>query len=175
MESIDKLRDYSHLDDDTWTLETGEIIHVFGSKPNDPNAINWGEQWRKIADEIEREIAERYMELPVDRKNEPWHIGDKFAFSDGPCKKRICTVSGVGVYEVFFFYYDEHASSTKHRRFKADKLIHHKPLTIEDVLRDMGEEVWNACCESQTTWSDSGLDGIEKRYADELRSMGVGE
>lgn len=64
MESIDKLRDYSHLDDDKWTLETGEIIHMYGSKPNDPNAVNWGEQWRKIADEIEQEIAERFVELP---------------------------------------------------------------------------------------------------------------
>lgn len=59
IKALDKLRESSHLDDNKWTLETGEVVHFFGSDPNDPNAVNWGEQWRKIADELNAELAGR--------------------------------------------------------------------------------------------------------------------
>lgn len=90
-----------------------------------------------LADEIEAEIAEGYMEQPVDRNGEPWHIGDKFAFTGADGRKHICTVSGVSDCEVFF-YYDEHSSSTKHRHFTARAIAHVKPRTLEDVLMDAG-------------------------------------
>ena len=73
--------------------------------------------------ELEREIAEKHMELPVDRNGEAWRIGDRFAFAGGDGRKHICTVSGVSDREVFF-YYDEHSSSTKHRHFTARAIAH---------------------------------------------------
>lgn len=95
---------------------------------------------RAYLDEIEREIEEKYMEMPVDRDGVSWHIGDKFPLSGVDGKKHICTVSGVNDGEVFF-YYDEHASSTKHRHFIANVLVHDKPRTIEDVLQSAGVSV----------------------------------
>lgn len=75
LKAIEKLREYSHLDDNKWTIEEGETVRVFGSRPNDVGAVNWGEQWRKIADEIEAEISERYMPLPVDADGVPIYVG----------------------------------------------------------------------------------------------------
>lgn len=53
----------------------------------------------------------------------------------------------------------------------AHNLHHIKPRTLESVLADLANEVWEASCTCQTTWSDSGLDGIEKKYADEIREL----
>ena len=114
-----------------------------------------------IADEIQAEIDSRYMLLPVDRKGETWRIGDTFTFGDDGGKLHTCTVSGIGDGELFF-YYDEHASSSKHRHFNASKLQHSKPRTVEDVLRDALNMHYEGACT---------LDVIDK-YADELRMAG---
>ena len=70
IKALEKLRESSHIDDDKWTLANGEVVFMFNNEPKDPDAINWGEQWRKIADEIEAEIAERFVALPVDAISE---------------------------------------------------------------------------------------------------------
>lgn len=89
MKSIEKLRQSSHLDDSKWTLETGDVVHVFDSEPNDPRAVNWGEQWRKIAEEIEAEIGRDYMKLPVDADGVPIRPGDLLESTDmDGCKER---------------------------------------------------------------------------------------
>lgn len=148
---------------------------------------NWAQEAREHADdsarlaelahenaELKCEIAERYMELPVDRKNEPWHIGDKFAFGDGSGRKRICTVSGVSENEVFF-YYDNNPDSTKHRHFNARALLCCKQRTIEDVLEEFLIEFddwdWNTGGNDR----DNARKHLFAKYADELRNMGVGE
>jgi len=77
MKALEKLRESSHLDDDKWTLETGGVAYITGSRPSDPNAVNWGEQWRKIADEIEAEVAEKYMPVPKDADGKRVKFGDK--------------------------------------------------------------------------------------------------
>ena len=128
MESIEKLRESSHLDDSKWTLETGEVIHVYGSEPNDPNAVNWGEQWRKIADEIEAEIAERYMELPVDADGVPIRCGDEVT----------ADTLGNGKWSVFAVASDYWVDVDGYTH-KPYATHHVNPRTIEDVLRD----VWN--------------------------------
>ena len=103
--------------------------------------------YRKLADEIEREIADKYMLLPVDRKGEPWRIGDKFSFADASGKQHICTVSGLSGNEVFF-YYDTHQDSTKHRHFKADALSHY---VKHDPVKELLEELAIAVRDSQLT------------------------
>ena len=140
IESIEKLRESSHLDDSKWTLETGEVIHVYGSEPNDPNAVNWGEQWRKIADEIEAEIESRYMLLPLDADGVPIHVGDTlecrangydgvfdaFAVGDG------CVIGNHPECEVF---------NDPFKGIHVARYCRHvAPRTIEDVLRDVWEE-----------------------------------
>lgn len=129
MESIEKLRESSHLDDSKWTLETGEVIHVYGSEPNDPNAVNWGEQWRKIADEIEAEIAERYIELPCDADGVPIRIGDTVREMDDCVPMKVMSLT---------FYED--CVDVNACGMNPKLLFHVKPRTIEDVLADFASK-----------------------------------
>ena len=150
-ESIEKLRESSHLDDSKWTLETGEVIHVYGSEPNDPNAVNWGEQWRKIADEIEREISERYMELPVDADGVPIHVHDWIDFFDK--KQRVEAVATNAVY-----WWEEDGCHWT----QSFMCRHANPRTIEDVLRDLVDGIGSVDFDALTAIGDA---------ADEIREL----
>ena len=132
IESIGKLRESSHLDDSKWTLETGEVIHVYGSEPNDPNAVNWGEQWRKIADEIEAEIAERYMLLPVDADGAPIRPDDlmackEFDANDFDVKEYVLAVS-------YDCWVDKEGLT-----YIPCNTRHAKPRTLEDMMTEYEE------------------------------------
>lgn len=117
-----------------------------------PNSGELKVQGLDILDEIEREIAERYIELPVDADGVPWHIGD--------------TVEGHGMvrsldlnrYGWAFFGVENAIDPALHR--------HAKPRIVEDVLADFAAEV------------EQGRNTFEtaRKYADELRElMGVDE
>jgi len=95
---------------------------------------------RRLLKAVQGEVDSRYMELPSDARNEPWRIGDKFGFAGADGRKHVCTVSGIGDGEVFF-YYDEHSDSTKHRHFNAKAIHHVKQRTVEDVLREFAYKV----------------------------------
>ena len=111
----------------------------------------------KYIDEIEREIAERYMELPVDADGVPIRVGDE-VFID-PVSKTVYEVEAVGDGFVVFDGMFERSSND---------CRHVTPRTIEDVLRDCCNE-WNEHCGGD--WEQ----GVYAKYADELRGMGVGE
>jgi hypothetical protein len=132
MESIEKLREFA---------ETPP--HVFR------------EELIELADEIEREIAEKYMELPVDADGVPWHIGD-------------VTENGNTVNAITFDRFGAHFTSTLN---DIDPSIHThaKPRTVEDVLHDFWEEWQEAYV--NITWSDAlkRLRELEGKYAAELR------
>ena len=83
IKALEKLREYSRLDDCKWTLDNGETVFMFNREPDDPRAVNWGEQWRQIADEIEAEIAEKFIELPLDADGVPIRPGDDVQLTDG--------------------------------------------------------------------------------------------
>lgn len=153
IKALDKLRESSHLDDNKWTLETGEVVNCFGSDPNDPNAVNWGEQWRRIADEIEREIQERYLLLPEDADGVPIHVGDVMAMADG----REGTVVAVGESQ-----FTIHVSKAPNVVCQAKMHHHVKPRTLEDVLCDMIHEY--GCTDALT-------ETIADKYADEIREL----
>lgn len=76
-------------------------------------------------DGLERDVEERYLELPVDADGVPWHIGDVI---EGHGELRCMSINCNG----WTF-----ASSTA-----IDPSIHRhvKPRTIEDVLRDVWKE-----------------------------------
>lgn len=190
MESIEKLRERSHLDDNRWTLSDGRVMWYTNGEPNDPNAVNWGEQMREIADEIEREIAERYMELSVDADGVPIRLGD--------------VMDGVGLYdtpsdvtgeviEVSFnstddndcvasvalqvwsddgkswrrVYIDQYASRYRH---------HVKPRTLEDVLREYRHDASVIYDDPNIGGEDraDALEGLDEKVAAEIRElMGV--
>ena len=116
----------------------------------------------QFTDEQQRFIDEHYQLLPEDADGVPIRVGDTL---DGYGK----TIEVVemryrrggwvlisrdgGVYAGMFAF--EH---------------HHAP-TVEDVLREFTDEVWNRCCEGATA-SDSGIDGLVAEYATKLRLAG---
>ena len=106
-----------------------------------------------MCDKVEREIAERYMELPVDTDGVPWHLGD-------------ITENGNRINGMVL---DAHGWYFTNTLNDIDPSIHHhaKQRTIEDVLRDYGEEVARQGHQAGLT-----MDEIAAKYADELRQMG---
>ena len=112
-----------------------------------------------LADEIEREIAERYMLLPVDADGVPIRVGDVLecepsgTFTVGTIGENEC-VSEDGRVLI---------------RFVSRVSRHVKPRTIEDVLRDILND------EMAKSMFDEVREQYIAKYADELRSIGVGE
>lgn len=114
----------------------------------------------RIADEIEAEIAECYMKLPVDADGVPIHEGDLMdsnAFG-------VVEVEGFIHGAVAFWIYDPQPA---HVATSPANLLHHKPRTLENVLEDMLIE------KDETDLCSMGL--IAK-YAAEIREvLGVSE
>jgi len=100
-----------------------------------------------IADEIEREIAEKYMELPVDADGVPIRIGDTVRELDDCVPMKVMSLT---------FYED--CVDVNAYGMNPNLLLHVKPRTVEDVLRDfLDVKVYT----SKTY----------ERYADELREL----
>lgn len=125
LESIEKLRDC------TW---------IGGGKVNE------------YLDEIEQEISERYMLLPVDADGVPWHVGD-------------ITENGNIVNGICFDRCGCHFSNTRN---DIDPSIHRhaKPKTLEDVLCNMIDQF---CLTNETKIE------VASKYAKEIREMMGGE
>ena len=81
-----------------------------------------------IADEIQAEVDERFMELPVDADGVPIRVGDTVEWL---VKNGDYEVVAVG--ELVALKLGEDGSFT----IAADALRHVKPRTLEDVLRDL--------------------------------------
>lgn len=85
------------------------------------------------ADAIEAEIAERYMELPVDADGVPIHEDDAIQFVNEQggtgAKVEVCAISK------HYAYYGE----GKHF-YKASMCRHVKPRTVEDVLEEFAHK-----------------------------------
>jgi len=160
MESIEKLR--------------GLATDVNKSEIKDHDALYSLDQWLnawhrafgKALEALEREIAERYMELPVDAEGVPIRVGDElcgYGHPKGGVQVAMVSESCVIVRE------DLNHNPAKHGLlWAADETRHVKPRTVEDVLRDCCNE-WNEHCGND--WEQ----GVFAKYADELRCMGVGE
>ncbi len=83
-----------------------------------------------IANEIEREIADKYMELPVDADGEPIHIGD--AMDDGKVAKLV--ISDDGEHSVYVYKLRNVLNE-----FYCYETSHVKPRTVEDVMSEYAE------------------------------------
>lgn len=86
-----------------------------------------------IAERIEQEVSERFMELPKDADGVPIHAGD--VLTDG---KHTYTVTSV-TFDSFAVTVCGH-SETSLNSWPIDqpgKMRHHHEPTVEDVLRDM--------------------------------------
>ena len=131
-----------------------------------------------FANAIEAEIAERYMELPVDADGVPVHVGDTlechangydgvfdaFAVGDG------CVIGNHPECELF---------NNPFKEIHVARYCHHaKPRTLEDVLREYAFKMNNAYNDPTIGGEDRAdvLSMITDDYAAELRElMGGGE
>jgi len=138
MESIDKLREYGH----DCCARVDDAIHDY-------------------CDEIEREIAERYMELPVDADGVPCELGDTVK----SCGKEY---EVWGVDSTHLYVCEDYRNPGSLFMLPSSTCHHVKPRTIEDVLLEL-------CIEHDEHYGEDYTEGIIAKYADELRSMGVGE
>jgi len=115
---------------------------------------------RRIADEIEAEISERYIQLPVDADGIPIHPGDTvYAVDDGWC-----------INDTPLFLASNGLWAICGRR--PDELIHANPRAIEDVLEDFLADYdrWDDYSTGATRMDKRAE--LFKRYAKMIREVG---
>lgn len=129
-----------------------------------PNRYIFASQLDAPADEIEAEIAERYMELPLDADGVPVHLGDTLtsdAYADGEVVGIDCykapngTRYGINVLPAGW--------DTPTVRDPA-VYRHVKPRTLEDVLRSLVKYAEN---QNGYMVTDGDIEG----YAAEIREV----
>lgn len=138
LESIEKLRRYAEVHWEPWDASRKRL--------------------NESLDEIEQEIAERYMELPVDADGVPIRLWDVVAAQDEqPFEIRAFQYDALGWFAI------ERLGS----QWNVNQLHHVKPRTIEDVLGEAVGELFNADISTGSTeW-----DEVIAKYADEIRGM----
>ena len=128
---------------------------------------DFGEWCRRVRnahlrDTKDRELSEEHglVRLPTDADGEYIHIGDVMEWPYGNGE---FIVEGIGGNTLFYIDKD---SNECEWTAAGDKRHHHEP-TVEDVLREFTDEVWNRCCEGATA-SDSGIDELVAECAAKL-------
>ena len=117
--------------------------------------------------EIEAEIAERYMELPVDADGVPIHISDVLE-CDANGYKGTFTVFAIGNNTVVGNHDIEWIRDNSSKWFHvASFCCHVKPRTLEDVLRD----VWNEALDYAKSDMWRNPDEVFAERADEIREL----
>ena len=112
-----------------------------------------------IADEIEVEIADNYMRLPVDANGVPIHLYDKLLKSTGAAKPTYGEVVGISDDSVFF-------NAKQGWESNWSKLTRHvKPRTLEDILGDY-VEAWDS-----RAITERDAQEITAEFADEIREL----
>ena len=133
--------------------------------------------WKPIdaINAIEREILERYMLLPVDADGAPIHVEDVLECHANGYDGAF-TVFAIGSNVVVGNHDIEWVGRNSSKWFHvASFCTHVKPDSLKELLSELANEIWETNCTCQTTWSDSGLDGIEKRYAERIRELMGGD
>ena len=114
----------------------------------------------EIADEIEREIAERYIELPVDVDGVPIHYGDSLSYCGEHGGTVTCKVSNMEYRERSYGEADW-LVNVAGWVFPGDT-VHVKPRTIEDAISDAVRDY---------ALTSMSREEIAAKYAEEIRGM----
>ena len=128
-----------------------------------------------LIDEIEAEIAERYMLQPVDADGVPIRIGDvldppKGSEEYGRLMVTELTYDG----EDWYFKGEIPASFTGQAGyFNVIGFAHVKPRTLEDVLREYGKAYHAHMADNYMNYDGTDEQVVEK-YADEIRELLLG-
>lgn len=168
IKALEKLREWASQHKG-WSYYDVEINEIADEIEHEITVLQecWAQEMREHADdsvilaelalenaELKREIAEKYMELPVDADGMPIHVGD--------------VMEGNG--EVLFVAHDkvvfeEDNASPVYRYAKGQH--HVKPRTIEDILRD----VWEEALDYAKSYIWRNPDEVFAERADEIRVM----
>ena len=177
-------------------MDYESCIDAFGDVPTDLagdysqlyvfHAEDFGAWCRRVRDAHAREVdggvdaltdaelAEHGLgRLPVSEDGDVLHIGElvdeKLPFGGYAAPAPIDTMElsrGAGGYRWMV------KLDAENRALISPRLLrHHHAPTVEDVLREFTDEVWNRCCEGATA-SDSGIDGLVAECAAKLRLAG---
>ena len=102
-----------------------------------------------------------YVAIPLDADGEPIHVGDVMD------TEHFGTVEVEGFVHSAVAFYNYSGQPAYICTAPANTCHHHAP-TVEDVLREFADEVWNRCCEGATA-SDSGIDELVAECAAKLQ------
>lgn len=125
IKSLEKLREKIQLDvNNPWSDLKGDLL--------------------AMCDKLEREIAEKYMELPEDGDGKPIRVGDHME-REG----ELFTVCAIAPARVHYWVWDKNGKCST---VDCDPMecSHYKPRTLEDVLTDFAEAIE----ERGTEWVD---------------------
>lgn len=156
IESIEKLRELAADMNSTEILDHMEVSGKFLFHTE--WLVSWHSESDRLCDEIEREIAERYMELPVDADGVPIHCCDRMRLDNG----HEGDVWLIGVFDIMM---------SDHTCFDWAKSHHIKPRTIEDVLHDFWEEWESHPIDAEWSVRLERLHESEAKYAAEIREL----
>lgn len=127
IKALEKLREKIRLDvNNPWSDLKGDLL--------------------AMCDKLEREISERYMELPLDADGAPIHVGDEITLPSGK-RDTVCFIT----YRMTDVVFNE-------RGWVPSQCTHAKPRTLEDVLRE---------CVMQSMTVDRVVNGIPVLGIDE--------
>lgn len=134
-----------------------------------PNSAELKVRGESIADAIEAELSERYMELPVGADGLPIHVGDKMEYID--CAPFVVCAVAPGVIHAWAETKLGEGKTTE--AYPPAQCHHFKPRTIEDVLREFAFKMNDAYNDPTIGGEDREdvLSMITDDYAAELREM----
>lgn len=175
MKSIDKLRDL------VADINAKEIVEHMQLYPNCVFDCRWLDSWHsefnRLIESLEAEIADNYLELPVDADGVPIHVGDtvegELLFDNATVKGTVCA----------YHIHDDDEPGTVYIRVKPtedtwtikelrfERCRHFKPRTLEDVLRDVWKEALDYA--KSDMWRNP--EEVFTERADEIRELLGGE
>lgn len=139
IENVEKLRVWSHRYDNAWIQDDGSIMFTAGGGFFSDGKENYGESIRSMIDAIEEEIAERYIELPLDADGVPIRAGDLIEFGEKGERLEVTHLGWTRHGDPTIAY--RRPNGTLDCSCIGTECRHVKQRTIEDVLMDAGVSV----------------------------------
>ena len=128
--------------------------------------VTSGKAWLEgmaIATEIQTEVDERFMELPVDADGVPIHVGD--VMCSAGIREKGHKVIASAIFEDGFVEYG--SDNGLIGPLCQEDWVHVKPRTLEDVLRDVWKEALDYA--KRDIWRNP--DEVFAERADEIREL----
>jgi hypothetical protein len=160
MESLDKLRELAADINSAEIIDHLDVVgkFVFRSEWLD----SWHKAFNRELENLEREIADRYMERPCDMDGRTLFFGDEIEYT-GPITKcefdRRITVRRFTIQEDS----SRNGIGDYHTSFAPSECRYVKPRTIEDVLRELLRDTAH--------YFPSDCEDDIARAADEIRGL----